>query len=127
MKNRVDESVQFFKSKFKETPDVAVVLGSGLGAFAETLEEKAIISYDEIPHFSKTTVKGHSGKLIVGKSGTKTIAALQGRYHFYEGHSEDKVVHPLRSLIQWGAKKGYPHKCGRRNKSKVSPRSARFD
>lgn len=105
MKKKIDECVQFLKQNSNHTPETIVVLGSGLGAFAETLDEKVIIDYADIPHFQKTTVKGHTGKLILGKSGNRNVAALQGRYHIYEGHQLEAVVHPIRSLIQWGAKK----------------------
>ena len=79
-------------------PKVGIVLGSGLGAFVDQIEEKTIISYDDIPHFHKTTVEGHAGKLIIGKIANTEVAILQGRFHSYEGLDMDDVVFPTRLL-----------------------------
>ncbi|MDX6405163.1 MAG: purine-nucleoside phosphorylase [Blastocatellia bacterium] len=80
-----------------ETP-VAIVLGSGLGAFAEDLTEATQILYDEIPGFARSTVEGHAGRLVIGKAGGATVAAMQGRFHFYEGYSLQDVTFPMRVL-----------------------------
>ncbi|CBW27497.1 purine nucleoside phosphorylase [Halobacteriovorax marinus SJ] len=84
------------------SPKVGVVLGSGLGDFVDQIEDKTIISYDDIPFFHKTTVEGHAGKLILGKIGNTEIAALQGRFHSYEGLEMDDVVFPTRLLSTLG-------------------------
>lgn len=88
--------------------DIAVVLGSGLGAFAETLEEKIIIPYEEIPDFVRSTVEGHSGRLVFGSlsAGEKrvNVAVMQGRFHYYEGYSLDEVTLPIRTFGAMGVK-----------------------
>ncbi len=87
-----------------EAPRVAVVLGSGLGAFAEGLVDAITIDYAEVPHFPEVGVVGHAGRLVVGNvpGGGPRVAALAGRVHVYEGHSVAHVVHPVRALRAWG-------------------------
>lgn len=101
---RLDESASFIKSKISTTPEFAVVLGSGLGDFVNRLSDKVEISYDQIPGFKKTNVIGHAGKLVIGKISDKTVAVMQGRIHFYEGHSLDEVTFPVRVLGRLGIK-----------------------
>jgi purine-nucleoside phosphorylase len=83
-------------------PRLAIVLGSGLGAFAEQLEEKTAIPFAEIPHFPQSTVPGHSGKLVIGKVAGVPVAVMQGRVHAYEGYSSEEVVFPIRVLGRMG-------------------------
>jgi len=85
-------------------PDFAVVLGSGLGAFAKQLSEPNVISYADIPGFPNVGVAGHAGQLVVGRVGPDgpRVAALSGRVHLYEGHDPNMVVHPVRTLALWG-------------------------
>ncbi|MFP5229023.1 MAG: purine-nucleoside phosphorylase [Acidobacteriota bacterium] len=83
-------------------PRIGIVLGSGLGAFAEQLEEKAAIAFAEIPHFPQSTVPGHSGKLAIGKVAGVAVAVMQGRVHAYEGYSSEEVVFPIRVLAAMG-------------------------
>jgi purine-nucleoside phosphorylase len=78
------------------TPRVAVVLGSGLGGVAETLQDGVEIPYSEIPHFVSSTVQGHEGKLLIGSIGGVDVALMKGRVHFYEGYSMDRVTLPIR-------------------------------
>ena len=78
------------------TPRVAVVLGSGLGGVAETLQDGVEIPYSEIPHFVSSTVQGHDGKLLIGSIGGVDVALMKGRVHFYEGYSMDEVTLPIR-------------------------------
>ncbi len=93
-------------STFVEPPDAAVVLGSGLGSFAEQLEESITIPYSELPGFPDVGVVGHAGKLVVGRigDGGPRVAAMSGRVHLYEGHSIARVVHPARSMALWGVR-----------------------
>lgn len=87
----------------------AVILGSGLGAFADTLENARTVSYADIPHFVPSTVSGHAGRLVIGESGRGegapglTIACMQGRFHYYEGHDLATVTFPVRVLRELGA------------------------
>lgn len=83
-------------------PKIGLILGSGLGAYAETLEDAKTVEYGEIPNFPVSTVVGHAGRLIVGKKNGATCAAMQGRVHFYEGHDARTLVFPARTLITLG-------------------------
>lgn len=83
-------------------PRVGLILGSGLGAYADTLEDAVAIDYGDIPGFPRSTIVGHAGKLVVGDKGGVPCAAMQGRVHFYEGHSAQTVVFPARTLITLG-------------------------
>ena len=105
--DRAQTSARFIREKIKNDVDVAVVLGSGLGTFAETLEEQTIIPYEEIPDFARSTVEGHSGRLVVGKLPQTPInvAVMQGRFHYYEGYSLDEVTLPIRTFGAMGVKK----------------------
>lgn len=85
-------------------PTVGLVLGSGLGAFADRLEDQVAIEYGDIPHFPVSSIPGHAGRLVVGRLGPLTVAAMQGRVHFYEGHDLKRVTFPVRTLIQLGCK-----------------------
>lgn len=84
-------------------PQIAIVLGSGLGAFAENIEAEKIIGYNEVDGFAAPTVSGHKGRIIFGKIGKVRVAALQGRIHYYEGHSMNDVVMPARTMRLLGA------------------------
>ena len=88
-------------------PDCAVVLGSGLGSFADQLTEAVTVKYDSIPGFPGVGVVGHAGKLVVGRIGNNgpRVAAFSGRVHLYEGHDPNVVVHPVRTMGLWGIKK----------------------
>lgn len=105
--DRAQTSARFIRERINADVDVAVVLGSGLGAFAETLEDKAIVPYEEIPDFARSTVEGHSGRLVVGTlPGTSiSVAVMQGRFHYYEGYSLDEVTLPIRAFGAMGVKK----------------------
>ncbi|MEO6727079.1 MAG: purine-nucleoside phosphorylase [Blastocatellia bacterium] len=107
MFDRAQTSARFIREHIKCDVDVAVVLGSGLGTFAETLEEQTIIPYEEIPDFARSTVEGHSGRLVVGKLPQTAInvAVMQGRFHYYEGYSLDEVTLPIRAFNALGVKK----------------------
>ena len=102
--DRADEAAQFIKKFSPLVPEVGIVLGSGLGDFADTITGAARIHYVEIPHFRKVSVQGHAGQLVLGKCGGRPVAVLQGRYHFYEGHDIRDVVLPVRMLIRLGIK-----------------------
>lgn len=105
--DRAQTAARFIRERINTDVDVAVVLGSGLGAFAETLEDKTIVPYEEIPDFARSTVEGHSGRLVVGKlPGTSiSVAVMQGRFHYYEGYSLDEVTLPIRAFGAMGVKK----------------------
>lgn len=100
--DRLQETVSYLKAQTKLKPEVGIILGSGLGAFARDIQVEKTIPYNEIPNFSGTSVEGHSGNLIFGTVGGKPIVALQGRLHYYEGHSMDTVVFPTRVMALLG-------------------------
>jgi len=102
---RLDESVAYIKSKININPTVGIILGSGLGSFVDQIEDKVEIPYSDIPSFLGTTVKGHAGQLVVGKINGVEVAVMQGRNHAYEGHSQQEVVYPVRTLGRLGVKK----------------------
>ncbi len=85
-------------------PAVGLILGSGLGSYANGLEDAVAIPYGEIPGFAPSTVQGHAGRLVIGQRRGLTCAAMQGRIHFYEGHSARQVAFPARVLIALGAR-----------------------
>ncbi len=96
------EAADYIRSKCAVLPKIAIVLGSGLGAFAEELENAVRIPYDEIPHFSRSTVEGHAGQLVIGELDDIPIAVQQGRFHYYEGYSMEQVMFPMRAFGRMG-------------------------
>jgi purine-nucleoside phosphorylase len=105
--DRAQVSARYIREQIASDVDIAVVLGSGLGTFAETLEKRIIIPYEEIPDFVRSTVEGHSGRLVVGTLPATTInvAVMQGRFHYYEGYSLEEVTLPIRAFGTMGVKK----------------------
>jgi purine-nucleoside phosphorylase len=101
--DRLQETVNFLKTRIRLKPQVGIVLGSGLGAFARDIQVETTLPFDEIPNFAPPSVEGHQGNLVFGHIGGKAIVALQGRLHYYEGHSLDAVVFPTRVMALLGA------------------------
>lgn len=101
---RVEHAARVIRSRINEEPRLAVVLGSGLGGFADDFEEATAIPYGEIPGFVQSTAEGHSGRLVVGKVDQVPVVAMQGRVHYYEGYSLEEVTFPIRSLGLLGVK-----------------------
>ncbi len=99
---RASRAAKFILSKTKLRPQIALVLGSGLGAFADELASATRIPYQKIPGFPRSTVPGHAGSLVIGKSGDVPVAAMQGRVHLYEGYSSREVIFPMRVLGRLG-------------------------
>jgi purine-nucleoside phosphorylase len=98
------EAAEFLKGRLDPIPEVAIVLGSGLGAFGEGLQDATPISYAFIPHWPVSRVVGHAGKLVVGTSKSRRVLALSGRAHLYEGHSLETVTFGIRVLGRLGIK-----------------------
>lgn len=86
-------------------PDIALVLGSGLGALADDVENAVVISTSEVPHYPASTVVGHAGRLVLGTLGGKSVLVIQGRVHYYEGHTPREVSFPVRLAHALGAKR----------------------
>jgi purine-nucleoside phosphorylase len=95
---------EFVLRRTELRPQIGIVLGSGLGAFAGELEEPIAISFGAIPHFSQSTVQGHSGRLVIGKVAGVPVAVMQGRVHAYEGYNSDEVTFPVRVLGRMGVR-----------------------
>jgi purine-nucleoside phosphorylase len=100
----IDEAVRFIGSKTAARPQIGLVLGSGLGAFAKSLDRAAAIPYPQIPHFPASTAIGHAGELVIGLSGGTPVAVMSGRVHVYEGYTLEQVVFPVRVLGRLGVK-----------------------
>lgn len=100
----MNKSIDYIKGKIKNQPEVGIVLGSGLGDFADAIEDKIEIPYTEIPGFPVSTVKGHDGKLIFGKINSKEVCVMKGRIHYYEGYDIKEVVYPIEVLAGLGIK-----------------------
>jgi purine-nucleoside phosphorylase len=92
------ETQQYLQQYISDTPDLGIVLGTGLDRLAEQIEVKQSLSYAEIPNFPVSTVETHAGKLIYGKLGSKTVLAMQGRFHQYEGYSMKQITFPIRVM-----------------------------
>lgn len=101
---RAERAARYIRSKIKAAPKIALVLGSGLGGFADELDGAVRIPYEKIPGFPRSTAEGHAGRLVVGKVDGVPVAAMQGRVHLYEGHSVQEVTFPMRVFHQMGIK-----------------------
>ncbi|MGH9729542.1 MAG: purine-nucleoside phosphorylase [Candidatus Acidiferrales bacterium] len=99
---RAERAAKFIRSKTKLRPQIALVLGSGLGAFADRLESATRIPYERIPNFPHSTAVGHAGCLVIGTVANVAVAAMQGRVHFYEGYSPGDVIFPMRVFGRLG-------------------------
>lgn len=101
----IRETAGFIRKEVGSTPDIAVILGTGLGDLVNHIEVKKEIDYKNIPNFPVSTVEGHSGKLIFGNLGGKYIMAMQGRFHYYEGYNMKEVTFPVRVFKELGVEK----------------------
>src|ERR1700730_7327001 len=101
---RAEAAAQFIFSRTELRPKMALVLGSGLGPFADEFAEASKIPYAEIPHFPQSTAIGHAGRLVIGKVDGLSVAGMQGRVHLYEGYSVKEVSFPIRVFARMGVK-----------------------
>src|SRR2546425_6133503 len=101
---RAEHAARFIRSRSNVDVSIAIVLGSGLGGFADELANAVAIPYVDIPGFARATVEGHAGRLVIGDVGGVCVAALQGRFHFYEGYSLEEVTFPIRVLNLLGVR-----------------------
>jgi purine-nucleoside phosphorylase len=99
---RAEEAAGFIRRQTRLHPKIALVLGSGLGSFADQLTHSIAIPYADIPYFPKPSAEGHAGRLVIGELGMVPVACMQGRVHLYEGHSAREVVFPVRALGRFG-------------------------
>jgi purine-nucleoside phosphorylase len=96
------ESIQ--KATLNFSPEIGIILGTGLGGLVKEISVEFVLPYEEIPNFPVSTVEGHSGKLIFGMLGGKKVVAMQGRFHYYEGYTMEQVVFPVRVMKHLGIK-----------------------
>jgi purine-nucleoside phosphorylase len=101
---RAEHATRIIRSRITVEPRIALVLGSGLGGFADDFEEPVAIPYEEIPGFVRSTAQGHAGRLVIGKVDSVPVLAMQGRVHYYEGYSLEEVTFPVRAFNLLGIK-----------------------
>lgn len=102
---RMEEAKAYIRSRTDFSPQVGLILGSGLGDLAEDIRDAVRIPYGSIPHFPVSTVEGHAGQLVIGRLGQRTVIAMQGRFHYYEGYSMQEVTFPVRVMRALGAER----------------------
>ena len=105
MLEKIKETADFIRNKTHFNPEIGIILGTGLGGLVAEINVLHSLDYKDIPNFPLSTVEGHSGKLILGELSGKKIVAMQGRFHFYEGYSIEKVTLPVKVMHQLGVKK----------------------
>jgi purine-nucleoside phosphorylase len=101
---KLQETLNVIRKKTLRAPKLGFVLGSGLASFADAVKDRVEIPFSDLPHFARSSVEGHPGKLILGSLEGKEVAVLQGRLHAYEGHAFEQVIYPVRTLAALGVK-----------------------
>ena len=94
----IQEAANAVKSRWRGTPSVGIILGTGLGGLAQDIQAEVTIPYEEIPHFPRSTVVSHAGRLVCGKLAGKSVIAMEGRFHYYEGYSLKQITFPVRLM-----------------------------
>ena len=102
--DRIHAAADFLSQRITTKPTIGQILGSGLGAFADTLENPTVVPFADIPDFPQTSVEGHTGAFVFGTKQGKSVVALQGRLHYYEGHSMQTITLPVRVMAKLGVK-----------------------
>ncbi|HEY4552080.1 MAG TPA: purine-nucleoside phosphorylase [Bacillaceae bacterium] len=102
MFEQIENAASFIKGKYKGSPQIGLILGSGLGVLAEEIEQPDSIPYEDIPHFPVSTVEGHAGRLVAGRLNGVEVIAMQGRFHYYKGYDFEKVTFPVRVMKALG-------------------------
>jgi purine-nucleoside phosphorylase len=101
---KINETIEVIRKKTKETYEIGIVLGTGLGGLVRDIEIEHTFDYSELPHFPLSTVESHKGKLILGKINGKNVIAMQGRFHYYEGYTMKQITYPIRVMKFLGVK-----------------------
>jgi purine-nucleoside phosphorylase len=102
--SKAEQAAQYLRSRTSLVPEIALILGSGLGPFADQIDNAVRVSYADIPHFPRPSAVGHAGKLVIGKVSDVAVAAMQGRVHYYEGLPLRDIVFPMRVFGRLGIK-----------------------
>ena len=102
MEEKIQEAVDFLSSKITSPPIVGIILGTGLGGITEKIEVELRVPYEEIPHFTVSTIEGHRGTLVFGTLADKMVVAMEGRFHLYEGYTPEEVTFPVRVMSKLG-------------------------
>ncbi len=105
IQQKIEQSTNYIQTECSDKPTIGLILGSGLGAIADKIEDATKISYSDIPHFPVSTVKGHAGQLVIGKLKNKIVIAMQGRFHYYEGYNMGNITFPVRVMKKLGVEK----------------------
>lgn len=100
----VSEAAEYLRARLPARPDLALVLGSGLGGLADRIEDPVYIPYDQIPHFPVSTAPGHAGRFVFGRLSGRMVLCMQGRFHYYEGHDMAAIALPVRVLKALGCR-----------------------
>jgi len=104
MLEKIKETADFLKSRLNDSPTIGMITGTGLGALTERITADFQLPYEEIPNFPRSTVEGHRGMLVAGKLAGKSLIAMEGRFHLYEGYSPQEVTFPVRVMASLGVK-----------------------
>src|SRR5215471_11026933 len=99
---QIQEATLAIQSHWKGRPRVGIILGTGLGGLVEEIEAEAALDYGDIPHFPVSTAPGHAGRLVCGRLAGKSVVAMEGRFHLYEGHSLQQITLPVRVMKALG-------------------------
>jgi purine-nucleoside phosphorylase len=102
LRQQIEETLNFLRTKTSASPSIGIILGTGLGGLAKEIKAEVVIDYGEIPHFPLSTVESHHGKLIFGTLGGKSVVAMQGRFHYYEGYTMQQITFPVRVMKFFG-------------------------
>jgi len=102
LREKIKEATNFIQSRYPLSPQIGIILGTGLGKLADRIKEQTVIPYGEIPHFAISTAPGHAGNLLLGKIADKRVVAMQGRFHLYEGYSLEEITFPIRVMKALG-------------------------
>lgn len=103
LKNQIDDAVKYIREQTEIVPEIAVILGTGLGALAHQVKDSLEIPYEKIPHFPVSTLEAHAGNLVLGNICGKNVVVMQGRFHYYEGYSMKEITFPIRVMKALGA------------------------
>src|SRR5438874_2569261 len=100
--DQVQEARQAIVKRWPAQPKLGIILGTGLGGLAEDIQAEATLAYEDIPHFPQSTVKSHAGRFVCGRLAGKTVVAMEGRFHYYEGYSLQQITLPVRVMKALG-------------------------